>query len=154
LKVIKMLHKKLLVMALALCLSAFATSGCATKEQTGQAVGAAAGVAAGSQVGGGRGQTAAMIGGAILGAAIGGRIGQSMDERDLQQTGHALETTRTGETTAWVNPDTGHRYSVQPTNTYRSETGPCRDYTMEAEIDGRPETITGTACRQPDGTWR
>jgi surface antigen len=149
-----MMRQTLLAAVLALCLAAFGMSGCATHERTGQAVGAATGAAAGSQVGDGRGRTAAMIGGAILGAAIGGRIGESMDDRDLQQTGHALENTRTGETSEWVNPDTGHRYSVQPTNTYRSESGPCRDYTMEAEIDGRPETITGTACRQPDGTWR
>ena len=30
----------------------------------------------------------------------------------------------------------------------------CRDYTHTIYINGRPETARGTACRQPDGTWR
>lgn len=127
---------------------------CATREQTGQVLGGAAGAAAGSQVGGGSGRTIATIGGAILGAAVGGAIGGRMDDEDRQQTAYALENTETGSSNAWVNPDSGDRYEVVPTNTYQSSAGqPCRDYTMQAVIDGRNETINGTACRRADGTW-
>jgi surface antigen len=139
---------------LVLCVAATATVGCATREQTGQVIGGIAGAAAGTQVGSGSGQTAATIGGALIGAFVGGKIGSNMDERDYQQTSQALETSRTGQRTEWINPDSGYQYSVQPTNTYQSASGPCRDYTMVAVIDGRNETVHGTACRQADGTWR
>jgi len=129
-------------------------NGCATREQTGQVIGGVAGAAAGTQVGGGTGRTIATIGGAIIGAAVGGAIGSRMDDNDRQQTGFALENSETGQTTQWVNPDTGYRYEVLPTSTFQSNSGqPCRNYTMQAVIDGRNETITGTACRQADGTW-
>lgn len=32
--------------------------------------------------------------------------------------------------------------------------GPCREYTIDALIDGRERIVNGTACREPDGTWR
>ncbi len=147
--------KRIVVVAEVIFLTlVMAMAGCATREQTGQVLGGAAGAAVGSQIGGGSGRTIATIGGAILGAAIGGRIGSNMDDRDYQQTGLALENSRTGETTEWVNPDTGNRFALRPTNTYQASSGPCREYTMDARIDGRDETVTGTACRQEDGTWR
>lgn len=138
---------------LVLCVAATAL-GCATREQTGQVAGGVAGAAIGTQVGGGSGQTIATIGGALLGAFIGGEIGSRMDENDLQRTSMALETARTGQRTEWVNPDSRNQYSIKPTNTYQAASGPCRDYTMDAVIDGRNETVTGTACRQADGTWK
>jgi hypothetical protein len=30
----------------------------------------------------------------------------------------------------------------------------CREYQSTAVINGQPEQTVGTACRQPDGTWR
>ena len=30
----------------------------------------------------------------------------------------------------------------------------CRQYTHTVYIDGRPQTMRGTACRNPDGTWQ
>lgn len=30
----------------------------------------------------------------------------------------------------------------------------CREYETTMTIDGRPQKVTGTACLQPDGTWR
>lgn len=139
---------------LLLCVVATATVGCATREQTGQVIGGVAGAAAGTQVGGGTGRTVATIGGALIGSFVGGQIGGRMDERDHQRTSMALENSRTGQSTEWINPDSGNQYSIRPTNTYRADSGPCRDYTMQAVIDGRNETVTGTACRQPDGTWQ
>lgn len=153
-KVENMKHVPTLRSLLVLCISAVVTFGCATSEQTGQVLGGVAGAAAGSQVGSGTGRTVATIGGALLGAFVGGQIGSRMDDKDHQQTGFALENSATGASTQWVNPDTGNRYSIQPVNTYQAASGPCRDYTMNAVIDGRNETINGTACRQPDGSWR
>lgn len=140
---------------IAIC--AFTLSGCetpATKEQSGMVIGGVLGGVIGSQVGGGRGRTAATIIGALAGAAIGGNIGRSMDETDRLKTAHALETVRTGVPSQWRNPDTGNDYTVVPTRTYETNDGPCREYTMDAIIGGKKETVYGTACRQADGSWR
>jgi surface antigen len=126
------------------------------QEQTGMVIGGALGGLLGSQVSGKHDdwRTAAIIAGTMAGAAIGGSIGQSMDEVDRMKTGQTLEAVRTGVPSTWRNPDTGHQYSVTPTRTTMTSAGPCRDYTINALIDGRQETVHGTACRQPDGSWR
>ncbi len=139
---------------LLLSVAALTMTACATQEQTGRLLGGAAGAAAGSQVGDGTGRTVATIGGAILGAVIGGAIGGRMDDNDRVVSAAALENSRLGQSTRWVNPDTGNSYEIQPTRTFESNSRPCRDYTMNAVIDGRNEKIEGTACRQADGSWR
>jgi surface antigen len=70
------------------------------------------------------------------------------------RTGQTLETVRTGVSSSWRNPDTGNEYTVIPTNTYETASGPCREYTINAVIDGRTQKVRGTACRQSDGTWQ
>jgi surface antigen len=117
-------------------------------------IGGVLGGIGGAQIGKGTGRTAAIIVGTMAGAAIGGAIGRSMDETDRLKAAHALETVRTGVPSTWNNPDTGNVYTVTPTRTYDTEAGPCREYTMDARIGGRLEQVYGTACRQPDGTWR
>lgn len=137
--------------------AALALQGCAIdgpREQAGTIIGGVLGGVLGSQVGGGHGQTAAIIAGALAGAAIGGAVGQSMDDNDRRKVAETLEGVRTGVPAAWRNPDTGVEYSVTPTRTYDTAGGPCREFTTEAIIGGRRETVYGTACRQPDGSWR
>jgi hypothetical protein len=36
----------------------------------------------------------------------------------------------------------------------RRQEQPCREYQSSAVIDGRKQPTYGTACRQPDGSWR
>lgn len=145
------------VLAAAVLAAALATSGCATQqgqqEQAGMVIGGVLGGLLGSQVGGGHGRTAAIIVGTMAGAAIGGSVGRSMDEVDRMRTAATLENVRTGVSTTWQNPDTGNQYAVTPTRTYETAQGPCREYTVEAVIGGKQETVYGTACRQPDGSW-
>jgi surface antigen len=133
-------------------------SGCTTtqgpNEQAGMIIGGALGGILGSQVGKGSGQTAAIIVGTLAGAAIGGNVGRSMDDTDRLKTAQTLETVRTGVPSAWQNPDSGNQYTVVPTKTYDTAQGPCREYTIDALIGGRVEKVYGTACRQPDGSWR
>ena len=150
-----MKRKILLSTLLAATLS---VAGCATyqgqQEQAGMVIGGILGGVLGNQVGGGHGRTAAIIAGTMAGAAIGGAIGHSMDETDRMRTAQTLETVRTGVPSRWHNPDTGNDYTVVPTRTYETAQGPCREYTMDALIGGKKETIYGTACRQPDGSWQ
>jgi len=117
-------------------------------------IGGALGGLLGNQVGGGSGRTAAIIVGTLAGAAIGGRVGQSMDDTDRMKAALSPENVRTGVNSSWKNPDTGNQYTVTPTRTYDTGSGPCREYTVDAIVDGRSQKVHGTACRQSDGSWR
>jgi surface antigen len=77
-----------------------------------------------------------------------------MDETDRLKASAALETVRTDVPTQWVNPDTGHEYTLTPTQTYDGDAGPCREYVLDALIGGETQRIYGTACRQADGSWQ
>ena len=138
-------------------LAALTATGCGTygpQERAGSVIGGVLGGVLGAQVGEGHGRTLAIIAGALAGAAIGGNIGKHMDESDRARVAQTLEGVRTGVPVAWNNPDTGVQYSVTPTRTYESASGPCREFTTEAIIGGKRETVYGTACRQPDGSWK
>jgi len=124
------------------------------QEQQGMIIGGVVGGVLGSQVGRGHGRTAATIVGTLIGAAVGGAVGRSMAETDRIKTAQSLETVRTGVPSTWRNPDTGNQYTVTPTRTYDSSQGPCREYTVDAIVGGKREQVYGTACRQPDGSWR
>lgn len=125
-----------------------------TKEQVGAVSGAVIGGVVGSTIGGGSGRTVAIVAGTIAGAVLGGRIGQKMDEADRIKAGQALESVPTGRRSSWKNPDTGSVYTVTPTRTYEAGGTPCRDFTVDATVDGKPEKVSGTACRQADGNWK
>lgn len=126
-----------------------------TQEQKGQVLGGVLGGALGSQVGGGRGKTVAIIVGAVAGAMIGRHIGESMDDGDRLKTATALNDARIGESTSWVNPDTGYRYNVTPTRTYQAGNGPCREFRLDATVgQKRNQDVHGNACLQADGSWQ
>lgn len=124
-----------------------------SKQSVGTVVGAGSGAFIGSQIGGGDGKLAAVAIGTLLGAYLGSSIGQSLDELDQYKIQQILESSSTGTTVAWKNPDSNIDYSVTPTKTYESTLGPCRDYTTEAVISGKAEIVHGTACRENDGAW-
>jgi surface antigen len=147
--------KKSLRVLLAVILIISLSSGCVTsKEQSGALTGAAVGAAVGSAIGSDHNQAFAIWLGAVVGASIGSTIGRYMDEQDRLKTGNALETQRTHTPTTWVNPDTQNTYTVTPTRTYTVAEGPCREFTLDAQIGGKTEQIYGTACRQSDGSWK
>jgi surface antigen len=125
-----------------------------TNEGVGTLGGGVVGGLLGSQFGGGSGKVMAAAGGALLGAYLGGKIGKTMDRQDKLEMERALETAPTGRSVAWSNPDTGNRYSVQPTRTYYHEKQPCREYVTKALIGGKTQQIYGKACRQADASWR
>lgn len=144
-------------LAVAAALGAATVTGCATQgpqEQAGMVIGGVLGGVLGHQVGRGSGRTVATILGTMAGVAIGGAVGRSMDDSDRLKTAHTLETVRSGVASEWRNPDTGNQYRVTPTRTYQTAEGPCREYTVDGVIGGKPEKIHGTACRQNDGSWR
>ena len=140
-----------LVASCALALAACETP--PTKQQVGAVSGAVIGGVVGSTIGGGSGRTVAIVAGTIAGAVLGGKIGQKMDEADRIKAGQALESVPTGQHSTWKNPD-GTMYTVTPTRTYEAAGTPCRDFTVDATVEGKLEKISGTACRQSDGNWK
>ena len=142
--------------------SVVALSGCQSmgqKETAGTLVGAGAGALAGAQFGGGKGQIAMAVIGSLIGSQMGASVGRSLDDVDRMMaertTAQALENYRTNETATWRNPDTGHQGSFTPTATYQQADGSyCREFQQSITVGGEVHQGYGTACRQPDGTWR
>lgn len=129
------------------------------REGTGTLIGAGAGALLGSQVGSGNGQLLATAAGTLIGALLGQDVGQTLDRADQAYLEHtsqdALEYSRTDQTKPWVNPDSGNAGSITPTRTFQDDTGRyCREFTQTIIIDGDTQRAYGTACRQPDGTWK
>ncbi|HCR85271.1 MAG TPA: hypothetical protein DIV86_01185 [Alphaproteobacteria bacterium] len=130
-----------------------------SKENIGMVAGALGGAFAAQGVGKGKGNTLAIAGGTILGGLLGSSIGASLDRADMayanSSTQNGLEQTSDGVTSTWRNPNTGNAGTVTPVNTYKTSSGQyCREFTQTVMIGGRNESASGTACRQPDGTWR
>lgn len=127
------------------------------REGVGALGGAVAGGVLGSQIGSGSGQVLATVGGAVLGGLLGAQIGQRLDAQAQQQFAaaqfQALETGRPGAPVSWQAPS-GQRGQVVPSQPYQINSTVCRDYSHTVYIDGQPEVLTGTACRQNDGSWR
>ena len=141
-------------------LAAWLFAGCETVQGTnkttigglgGATVGGLLAAAAG---GGGAGIAAGVIGGALLG----GLAGNLLDDRDRRMANDAaqgaFETAPSGKAVAWSNPDSGHAGTVTPVRTFQSNGNYCREFQQTVTIGGRPENSFGTACRQPDGSWR
>lgn len=150
-----------LLLIAGLALGAGCTTDAGPKQTGGAILGAVAGGLIGAQIGddGSTGQLVATAAGVALGAWAGSEIGKSLDDQDRleaeRSAQRALESNSDGEASTWANPNSGHSGSTTPTRTYQASSGnDCREYTTSVVIDGQTETATGTACRQPDGTWK
>lgn len=128
-----------------------------SKAGIGSLAGAAAGAIAGSNVGKGKGRVAAIAVGTLLGAMLGKEVGASLDRADrayMQQASYqSLESSPSGVTSSWVNPDTGHNGTITPVRTYQNNGRYCREYNQMIQIGGQTQQGYGTACRMPDGSW-
>ncbi len=146
---------------------AIALSGCSStngkdtvtenpKAVLGTVLGAGAGAGIAAAAGGGAGW---IVAGMVIGGLFGGVIGHKLDERDKEMAAkaahEALEKNRTGESSEWKNPDSGNSGTVTPTRTYQRADGQyCREFRQDVKIGDEDHQAYGTACRQPDGTWK
>jgi len=124
------------------------------KRMMSQLLGAAIGGFIGSKIGDGKGQMAATAAGTLIGYMLAGKLMDYMDNTDRQQTYRTLESVQDNHTVAWQNPNTLADYQVTPVSTYENNNQYCREYITRATIDNRSEKITGTACRQSNGSWQ
>ena len=135
-------------------------SGCATKMETGTVVGALTGGALAY----GLGQDSSnkelwTVLGIGVGAMVGNNIGAQLDERDLllanQTFQSSLEHNKNATGQQWKNPDSGNSGTVIPVKTYQTDSGQyCREFQQTITIGNKTQDGWGTACRQPDGSWK
>lgn len=150
---------KIAIIAVSVTLVLTSCQSTGQKEGMGTLLGGALGGLAGSQIGGGKGKMAAIGAGVLLGAIMGNSAGASLDKADqlaMQQTSQkSLEVSPDGRATAWRNPNNGNSGTVVPTQTYERQNGQyCREFTQTINVGGKTQSAYGTACRQPDGTWK
>ncbi|HUZ75412.1 MAG TPA: RT0821/Lpp0805 family surface protein [Stellaceae bacterium] len=125
----------------------------------GTLLGAGLGGLLGNQFGGGAGKGLMTAAGVVAGGLIGHSIGSQLDQADKQAmsrtTQTALETGRPDQPLPWRNQDSGHSGTVIPGRYYQTAQGTyCREYQETIDIGGQMQQGYGTACRQPDGSWK
>lgn len=134
------------------------TAGMGNKQLLGTGGGALLGGLAGSQIGGGSGRLWATGAGVLLGALVGSEIGASLDKADVayaQSANNRAYSAPIGETIRWNNPDSGNYGTVTPVRDGRTSSGAyCREYSQTIYVGGKQQSGYGTACQQPDGTWK
>jgi surface antigen len=131
----------------------------ANKTTAGGLLGGVGGAVAGAQFGSGSGQLAAVAIGTLVGALVGTEVGKSLDKADQQYAYRAQQQAQAapiGQTITWSNPDSGHSGTVTPVREGRiASTGEyCREFRQNVQVGGQTQQAYGTACRQPDGSWR
>jgi surface antigen len=134
--------------------------GCADAKlgQTGGAIlGGVAGGLLGGQFGAGIGRVLMTSLGAALGAYAGSELGKKLDKADKEEVLKAEEKAQdgpVGETVAWNNPQSGNSGTITPVSESTDAQGrTCREYSSTILVDGKEEAVTGTACKQADGSW-
>lgn len=150
--------KYMIPAVLAVALAACSNTGNGEKEMGGTLIGAGLGGLAGSQIGGGTGRLVATGAGVLLGGLLGNQVGKSLDNADraemmrAQQTAYAAPV---GQQITWNNAQSGHSGTITPTRDGRDAGGNyCREFQQTINVGGQPQQGYGTACRQPDGTWK
>lgn len=145
---------------------ALALAGCASQPNNprqigGGLLGAGAGGLAGAALAKNSGSAtrAAATGiGAVLGLVVGSEIGRYMDEQDQQRSYGAWDQAArgpVGQPVRWNNPDSGNYGTVVPVRDGYHQSGAyCREFQQTIVVGGRTERAYGTACQQPDGSWR
>jgi surface antigen len=144
--------------ALVLSLAACENMG-GPKQTGGTLLGGIGGAAIGSQFGKGTGRVVGVAAGTLLGALLGSEVGRSLDKADLEYANSAnrrAETAPIGQPIQWNNPQTGNSGVVTPVRdgTDTATGAYCREFQQTVTIGGKTQQAYGTACRQPDGTWK
>ncbi|MCP8937731.1 glycine zipper 2TM domain-containing protein [Alsobacter sp. SYSU M60028] len=147
---------KIIAASMAVLLS-LGAAGCSPQtgpnEAGGTVIGAVAGGLIGSRFGGGAGKVAAVMAGTMIGGFLGNQIGRNLDQEAQARAYNAqYSAVASGSRSQWRAPSGAYGY-VDPGPVYVDNSGTCRRYTHTIYIDGRPQSGSGTACRNPDGSW-
>lgn len=125
------------------------------ESAVGTLIGAAVGAHVGSHIGKGDERLAATALGVLLGAVIGQQVAGAIARSDEVCFTQTFEHAPDRETITWHNTRQGAEYQVTPIRTVTTRSGEyCREYQAKASVGGRITDTYGTACRQPDGSWK
>ncbi len=129
-----------------------------TKQTVGTGIGAVGGGLLGNQFGHGSGRVAMTAVGAVLGGLLGNSIGASLDNADRAQAAQAESRAYSapiGQQIAWNNPQSGNSGTIVPVRDGYAQGGAyCREFDQKVTIGGQTQSAYGTACQQPDGSWK
>ena len=79
--------------------------------------------------------------------------GYGYDDYDSSYYDDAFDNADPYERVTWQD-SRGYRTEIEPAGWYEDDRGnDCREFSQTIYIDGRPQAMRGTACRNPDGTW-
>ena len=79
----------------------------------------------------------------------------SSDPPPAPQAQQKAQYTPMNETVTWQNPDSGNYGTVTPVREGTTASGAyCREFQQTITVGGKTEEGYGTACRQPDGSWK
>jgi surface antigen len=125
------------------------------KQTGGALLGAVGGALAGSQFGKGKGQIATTAVGTLLGAFLGSQVGSSLDRADANYAQESANYAfNTGNAAQWNNPQSGAYGNITPVRTFETNNTFCREFQQTVTINGQAQRAFGTACKQPDGSWK
>ena len=92
-----------------------------------------------------------------MGNGLLGGAAQTLSSRDRKQALEAeykaLEYTDAGKTVNWSSAKEGTSGIVTPGQPYQVGSQNCRQYRHSFVINGVPQTVRGSACRNSNGTW-
>lgn len=91
--------------------------------------------------------------GGLIGPSLGKTLGAEDQLRALAAEYRALENTPAGESVIWQGAKGEIFGEVAAAQPYRVGSQNCRQYAHSVTIDSKIETITGAACRNPNGSW-
>ncbi|MDR3424825.1 MAG: glycine zipper 2TM domain-containing protein [Alphaproteobacteria bacterium] len=125
----------------------------------GTGIGAAVGGFVGNQFGHGAGRVAATAAGVVGGGLVGNDIGHEMDAENKSPAAAPNNGSAVYDDQApiaynayapnYVAPPAPPPIYADPqAGTY------CREYSQEIDVGGQTQEAYGTACLQPDGSWR
>ena len=126
----------------------------------GETFGTLGGAAAGGLVGNaiGHGSAGGTLLGVLIGGAAGNLIGGSIDDADKKRATAAEQrayTAPVGQQITWNNPQNGNNGTITPVKDGYSQNGAyCREFQQTIVISGKQQSGYGTACQQPDGSWK
>jgi surface antigen len=154
----------ILTIAMAALAASFAAPAHAGEDQFfGTLFGMAAGGLIGNQFGHGTGKAVATGVGVVAGGWIGNDLGRAADNaRSGYSSAYYAPSYATEPPVYYYNTYNAYKPNYvappaaapEPPVTYTSNGAYCREVSQQVVINGRAQESYGTACLQPDGTWR
>ena len=93
--------------------------------------------------------------GRLVSEAFAIRLNVADQQAQREAAYYALETQRSGVRVDWRNLASGHYGYIQPVRTYTNAQGQaCREFLIDVRVGTARQNVTGSACRQPDGSWQ